>query len=85
MQSFEGVISNFERRYNNTESNFVREELNKYLSKQICGECNGTRLSEDARNVFINDKNITDISSMPIDECLLFLKIFLYLVKEKNC
>ena len=56
MQSFEGVISNFERRYNNTESNFVREELNKYLSKQICGECNGTRLSEDARNVFINDK-----------------------------
>ncbi len=74
MQSFEGVISNFERRYNNTESNFVREELNKYLSKQICGECNGTRLSEDARNVFINDKNITDISSMPIDECLLFFK-----------
>ncbi len=74
MQSFEGVISNFERRYNNTESNFVREELNKYLSKQICGECNGTRLSEDARNVFINDKNITDISSIPIDECLQFVK-----------
>ena len=74
MQSFEGIISNFERRYNNTESNFVREELNKYLSKQICDECNGTRLCEDARNVFINDKNITDISSMPIDECLKFFK-----------
>ena len=74
MQSFEGIISNFERRYNNTESNFVREELNKYLSKQVCDECNGTRLCEDARNVFINDKNITDISSMPIDECLKFFK-----------
>ena len=74
MQSFEGVISNFERRYNNTESNFVREELNKYLSKQVCGECNGTRLCEDARNVFINDKNITDISSMPIEECLKFFQ-----------
>ncbi len=74
MQSFEGVISNFERRYNNTESNFVREELNKYLSKQVCDECNGTRLCEDARNVFINEKNITDVSSMPIDECLKFFK-----------
>ena len=74
MQSFEGIISNFERRYNNTESNFVREELNKYLSKQVCDECNGTRLCEDARNVFINDKNITGISSMPIDECLKFFK-----------
>jgi excinuclease ABC subunit A len=51
-QVFEGVINNFERRYNNTESNFVRDELNKYLSKQTCGNCNGTRLSEDARNVF---------------------------------
>jgi len=74
MQSFEGVINNFERRYNNTESNFVREELNKYLSKQICVDCNGTRLCEDARNVFINDKNITDISSLPIAECLKFFQ-----------
>jgi len=74
MQSFEGVINNFERRYNNTESNFVREELNKYLSKQVCADCNGTRLSEDARNVFINDKNIADISHLPIGECLEFFK-----------
>ncbi len=74
MQSFEGVISNFERRYNNTESNFVRDELNKYLSKQLCTDCNGTRLCEDARNVFINDKNIADISSLPIGECLKFFE-----------
>ncbi len=74
MQRFEGVINNFERRYNNTDSNFVREELNKYLSKQICGECNGTRLSEGARNVLIDDKNISDISEMAIEDSLEFFK-----------
>jgi len=74
MQSFEGVISNFERRYNNTESNFVRDELNKYLSKQVCADCNGTRLCEDARNIFVNDRNIADISSLPIGECLKFFQ-----------
>ncbi len=74
MQVFEGVINNFERRYNNTDSNFVREELNKYLSKQICGECNGTRLSEGARNVLIGDKNISDISEMAIEDSLEFFK-----------
>jgi len=73
-QVFEGVINNFERRYNNTESNFVRDELNKYLSKQTCGNCNGTRLSEDARNVLIDKFNISDISIMPIEECLIFFK-----------
>ena len=72
LQVFEGVLNNFERRYNNTESSFVRDELNKYLSKQICAECNGTRLSEHARNVLINNLNIADISVMPIEECLVF-------------
>ena len=43
-QPFEGVVNNFERRYNNTDSSFVREELNKYLSKQICDACNGTTM-----------------------------------------
>ena len=74
MQVFEGVINNFERRYNNTDSNFVREELNKYLSKQVCGECNGTRLSEGARNVLIEDRNISNISEMAIEDSLDFFK-----------
>ena len=74
MQAFEGVINNFERRYNNTDSNFVREELNKYLSKQVCGECNGTRLSEGARNVLIEDRNISNISEMAIEDSLDFFK-----------
>ena len=71
-QVFEGVLNNFERRYKSTESNFVREELNKYTSKQTCKECHGTRLSEHARNVLINDFNISTISSMPVEECLHF-------------
>ena len=72
LQVFEGVLNNYERRYNNTESNFVREELNKYLSKQVCGECKGSRLCDHARNVLINNLNITDISIMPIEDCLIF-------------
>ena len=71
-QVFEGVLNNFERRYKSTESNFVREELNKYTSKQTCKKCDGTRLSEHARNVLINDFNISTISSMPVEECLHF-------------
>ena len=74
LQVFEGVLNNFERRYNNTESNFVRDELNKYLSKQTCEECKGTRLSEYARNVLIDNLNISDISLMPIEDCLIFFK-----------
>jgi len=71
-QVFEGVLNNFERRYKSTESNFVREELNKYTSKQTCKECSGTRLSEHARNVLISDFNISTISSMPVEDCLHF-------------
>ena len=73
-QPFEGVVNNFERRYNNTDSSFVREELNKYLSKQICDACNGTRLCEAALNVFVGNKNIAEISEMPIEESLEFFK-----------
>ena len=73
-QPFEGVINNFERRYNNTESSFVREELNKYLSKQVCDACGGTRLCEAALNVFVGNKNIAEISEMPIEESLEFFK-----------
>jgi excinuclease ABC subunit A len=64
---FEGIISNMDRRYRETESNVVREELSKYLSVHSCPECKGTRLKRAARAVFIGDQTIPDISSMPID------------------
>ena len=53
--TFEGIIPNLDRRYHETESNSVRDELGKYLNTQICPSCDGTRLNISARNVLIND------------------------------
>ena len=67
--SFEGVINNMERRYRETESTSVREELTKYMTSSSCPECSGTRLRKSARNVFIDNKRIEDIVCMPVGEC----------------
>ncbi len=63
---FEGVIPNMERRYRETESNAVREELAKYLSQQPCNACDGSRLRLEARNVFLQDTNLPKITEMSI-------------------
>ncbi len=63
---FEGILPNMERRYRETESNAVREELAKYLSVQPCPDCAGTRLNKSARHVFIDEKNLPDIAAMPV-------------------
>ena len=63
---FEGVIPNLERRYKETDSNSVREELAKYLGSRPCPSCGGQRLNIAARNVFIADYNLPKISAMPI-------------------
>ena len=83
-QIFEGVINNYIRRYNSTESSFVREELNKYLSIQKCNSCNGTRLCEEARNVLISNLNIADISAFSIEESFIFFKNLLLEGKKKK-
>ncbi|VAW94448.1 Excinuclease ABC subunit A [hydrothermal vent metagenome] len=72
--AFEGIIPNMKRRYAETESNVVREELAKFMSKQTCPACNGTRLTLGARHVYITDKVLPDITSMPIDQAKLFFK-----------
>jgi excinuclease ABC subunit A len=69
---FEGVIPNLERRYRETDSGTVREELAKYLSVQPCPECHGTRLNTAARNVFINKRAIPEITSVSIANALEF-------------
>ena len=66
---FEGVIHNMERRYRETESNSVREELAKYMTTSDCPECSGTRLRKSARNVFIDNRRIEDIVCMPVGDC----------------
>ena len=63
---FEGILPNLRRRYQETESNAVREELSRYISSQPCPDCGGTRLNQAARHVFIADHNLPVISRMPI-------------------
>lgn len=70
--SWEGIIPNMERRYRETESNSMREELAKYISSQTCADCCGTRLRLEARNVFINKHSIDQIVSRSIGEALNF-------------
>ena len=63
---FEGVIPNMQRRYRETESNTVREELSKYLTKQPCTVCEGSRLKLEARHVFIDSYNLPQISALQV-------------------
>ncbi|MBX2859124.1 MAG: excinuclease ABC subunit UvrA [Cellvibrionaceae bacterium] len=66
--AFEGIIPNMERRYRDTDSTAVREELAKYLSSMSCPDCGGTRLREEARNVFIDDLTLPQITEMPVGD-----------------
>lgn len=66
--AFEGVLPNMDRRYKDTDSNSVREELIKYLSSQPCPECDGTRLRRDARNVFVDNKTLPELTALPVGE-----------------
>ncbi len=66
--AFEGIIPNMERRYRETESQSVREDLSKYLSTQQCPQCDGSRLNKDARHVFIDNKTLSDITAMAVGE-----------------
>lgn len=72
--SFEGIIPNFERRYRDTESQTVREELAKYLNTQPCPKCQGSRLRTEARNVFIQDTNLPQLTGLPIDKALAYFQ-----------
>ena len=65
-QPFEGIIPNMERRYRETESNAVREELAKYLNQQSCPECQGCRLNRAARHVFVAGHTLPEITSLPV-------------------
>jgi excinuclease ABC subunit A len=72
--AFEGIIPNMERRYHETESSYVRDELAKYLTHKTCISCKGTRLKETARNVFIEKQTLPDITAYSIAHALDFFK-----------
>lgn len=71
---FEGILHNLERRYRDTESNSVREELAKYISNKPCSSCDGTRLKIEARNVFINNTALPTIVELSIADALTFFQ-----------
>ncbi|MCB1722681.1 MAG: excinuclease ABC subunit UvrA [Gammaproteobacteria bacterium] len=91
---FEGILNNMRRRYRETDSNAVREELARYISSQPCPECQGTRLNEGARNVFVADHHLPAITAMAVERSLAFFealdlpgkqgKIAAKIVKEIN-
>lgn len=69
---FEGVLHNMERRYKETESMAVREELAKYINNRSCASCHGSRLREEARHVFVAETTLPDITQMSIGDALTF-------------
>ncbi|AKC87543.1 excinuclease ABC subunit UvrA [Pseudoxanthomonas suwonensis] len=71
---FEGIVNNLERRYRETESPAVREELAKYISERPCPDCGGARLNRAARNVFVADKPLPALVVLPVDEALAFFQ-----------
>ncbi len=70
--TFEGIVPNLERRYKETESLAVREELSKYLNSQACPECAGTRLRREARHVHVGGQAIYEINALPLREAKAF-------------
>jgi len=74
LHRFEGVIPNLERRYRETESGAVREELAKFLNSQACPDCGGTRLNRAARHVFVLDLSLPEISSMSVGHARKFFE-----------
>ena len=74
LHRFEGVIPNLDRRYRETESGAVREELTKFLNSQPCPDCGGTRLNTAARNVFIADLALPEITSMSVGNARTFFE-----------
>lgn len=73
-RTFEGVIGNLERRYRETESQYIRDEIERYMSIRPCYMCNGARLRPESLSVKINGLNIMDVSRFSISEALSFFK-----------
>ncbi|MBI5447531.1 MAG: excinuclease ABC subunit UvrA [Gammaproteobacteria bacterium] len=72
--AFEGVLNNLERRYKETESDVVREELSRFILQKPCSSCGGTRLCKEARNVFVGDKTLPQLTAYSIEEAKTFFE-----------
>ncbi|MEH6635549.1 MAG: excinuclease ABC subunit UvrA [Halioglobus sp.] len=72
--SFEGIIPNMERRYRDTDSQSVREDLAKFLATQPCPDCGGTRLRRDARHVFVDERTLPSITEMAVGDAEIYFE-----------
>lgn len=70
---FEGVVTNLERRYQETQSDFMRGEIEKYMRKETCQSCQGTRLKAESLSITVSDKTIAQVSDLPIDQLVAFI------------
>ena len=72
--AFEGILPNMQRRYRETESQAVRDELNRYIAHQPCPDCQGTRLKKEARHVFIDTMSLPEVAALPVGRAHDFFK-----------
>jgi excinuclease ABC subunit A len=70
--TFEGIVPNLQRRYRETESNTVREELARYISQRPCPDCHGSRLNQAARHVFVGQHNLPSVTGLSVGTALEF-------------
>ncbi|HEX5757146.1 MAG TPA: excinuclease ABC subunit UvrA, partial [Arenimonas sp.] len=71
---FEGIVPNLERRYRETESQAVKEELSKFISQRPCPACEGSRLNRSARHVLVGERNLPQLTALPVDDAMAFFE-----------
>jgi excinuclease ABC subunit A len=71
---FEGVIKNLERRYNETDSEYIREDIEKYLLSKACRDCKGSRLKPESLAITIDNRNIVDVTKLSVKSCFNFFE-----------
>ncbi|SFA48490.1 excinuclease ABC subunit A [Anoxybacillus pushchinoensis] len=81
---FEGVVRNVERRYRETTSDYVREQMEKYMTEQPCPACDGNRLKKESLAVFIAGKHIGEVTAMSVNEALTFFETLQLTEKEQK-
>ncbi len=83
-EKFEGFITNLERRYEETDSDYIRKEIEKYMRKETCPACNGTRLKPEALSVHIAGNTIAEVTDLAIDKALSWTKALTNILSDKE-
>jgi len=72
--SFEGVVNNLERRFRETQSEYIRNKISEFMSHRLCPECKGTRLRKEAQAVLVDGKNIIQVTTLPVNQAFTWVK-----------